>query len=65
LLSLFLFDLLHSIFRNDDGAQPHENIGTITIYKNGFQIGKGEFRDTKDPKNVKYLEEIKEGYVFN
>lgn len=34
---------------------------TITIYKNGFKIGNGEFRPDTDPTNKKFLEELKAG----
>ena len=35
----------------------------ITLYSNGFILGNGEFRDTKDPKNQKTLDELKKGEV--
>ena len=37
----------------------------IILWGNGFQVGgdDGEFRAIGDPKNDKFLEELKEGYV--
>lgn len=35
----------------------------ITIYKNGFQVGNGEFRPLTDKKNVGFLEDLKEGHI--
>lgn len=38
-------------------------MGLLTLYSNGFIIGNGEFRDTKDPKNQKLLADLKKGEV--
>lgn len=46
------------------GPAPDANIGTINIYANGFKIGDdGEFRETKEPKNQAFLDELKNGNV--
>lgn len=33
----------------------------ITLYRNGFRIGDGEFRDLADPNNAAFLQAIKRG----
>lgn len=59
-LSLSLF--FHSL---SSGAPPSgatdRNVGLLTLYANGFIIGNGEFRDTKDPKNQRMLADLKKG----
>jgi len=39
------------------------NLGIITLYKNGFKVGDGEFRDKKDPENAKFIKELQRGFV--
>jgi len=39
------------------------NLGIITLYKNGFKLGNGEFRDKKEPQNAKFIKELQKGYV--
>lgn len=61
-------DLTDQILRaaraNPDANKPHSQIDCpITIYKNGFQVGNGEFRPLTDPKNVAFLEQLKDGDV--
>jgi len=45
-----------------DQAQDR-NIGVITLYSNGFIIGDGAFRDTKEPKNAAFLAQLRNGEV--
>ena len=37
----------------------------ISIYKNGFILDGGEFRNKDDPANKKFLQEIERGYIPN
>jgi hypothetical protein len=44
-------------------AAPEANIGHICLYKNGFIIGDGEFRDVSDAKNKAFLQALQGGDV--
>jgi len=44
-------------------AVHDKNLCLITIYSNGFQVGSGPFRDTKDAKNQQFLTDLKKGVV--
>lgn len=35
----------------------------ITLWKNGFQVDDGEFRDYNSPENKKFMADLNEGYV--
>lgn len=35
----------------------------LTVYKNGFQIDDGKFRDIVDPVNKKFMDEVEKGYI--
>ena len=37
----------------------------LVIYKNGFILDDGEFRNKKEPENQKFLHEIEKGYIPN
>jgi len=39
------------------------SVGTITLYANGFILGEGEFRDSKDAKNAGFLKALMAGDV--
>lgn len=61
-------DLMDSLIKsaraNAEGGKEAMRTGVlITIYKNGFQVAGGEFRDLKVPENVKYLEALNDGEV--
>jgi len=51
--------------RGQQGSRDAEDrqLGVITLYANGFQIGQGPFRDAKEPRNAQFLKELKEGFV--
>jgi hypothetical protein len=50
--------------RSQGNPAPHDGPTIrITLYKNGFVVGDGEFQSLDDPENVKALKELKEGYV--
>ncbi|CEM06950.1 unnamed protein product [Vitrella brassicaformis CCMP3155] len=35
----------------------------VTVYKNGFTIDDGDFRDAADPQNAKFIEELRKGFA--
>ena len=35
----------------------------LKLYKNGFILDDGEFRDIKDPVNKKFMDEVEKGYI--
>lgn len=35
----------------------------LTVYKNGFQIDDGEFRDISVPENKKFMDEVEKGFI--
>ena len=35
----------------------------LKLYKNGFILDDGEFRDIKEPVNKKFMEEVEKGYI--
>ena len=35
----------------------------LTLYKNGFIIDDGEFRNKNDPANKKFMEDVEKGYI--
>ena len=37
----------------------------LTIYKNGFILDNGEFRNKDEPQNKKFIQEIEKGYIPN
>jgi len=47
----------------DTSPARDRNIGIITLYKNGFRIGEGEFRDSKSPENQRFVQSLKNGDV--
>jgi len=47
---------------SDKSGAEDRNIGTITVYKNGLVIG-NDFRDSSDPKNAAFLQDLKKGVV--
>jgi len=44
-------------------AVHDKNLCLITVYSNGFQVGKGPFRDSKEAKNQQFLTDLKRGVV--
>lgn len=45
----------------EQGDAQDRNVGLITVYKNGFVIGDGEFRDKKEPKNAAFIQALLRG----
>ena len=35
----------------------------LKVYKNGFILNDGEFRDIKEPSNKKFMEDVEKGYI--
>lgn len=35
----------------------------LTVYKNGFTIDDGTFRNKADPDNKKFMEEVEKGFI--
>lgn len=61
---------LQDIIRNasqagapDPSGAGDRNIGIITIYANGFQLGEEEFQDASDPANAAAIKDLKSGNV--
>lgn len=44
------------------GAPP-EDATKVTLYRNGFTVNNGPFRDAEDPENAKFLSTLSDGYV--
>jgi len=49
--------------QQDSREAEDRQLGVITLYANGFQIGQGAFRDVKEAQNAQFLKDLKEGYV--
>jgi hypothetical protein len=45
------------------GGVPPESMRKITLFKNGFKVDDGEFRDLSNEENRKFVETINEGFV--
>lgn len=46
-----------------EGYDKSENKIQLTVYKNGFKIDDGQFRDIKEQENKKFMEEIEKGFI--
>jgi UBX domain-containing protein 1 len=46
-----------------EGFDKTQNKMKLTVYKNGFQIDDGVFRDISVPENKKFMDEIEKGYI--
>lgn len=42
--------------------KPKETI-KLTVWKNGFQVDDGEFRDLNDEENKQFMSEVDKGYI--
>ena len=52
-------------YDNKDEYAQTKNKLKLKLYKNGFIINDGEFRDIKDPDNKKFMNEVEKGYIPN
>jgi len=46
-----------------EGPPSDEEMNTITIYSNGFTLNDGPLRETANPENQAFLDELLKGYV--
>ena len=44
-------------------AAPSEDTIKITLYRNGFTINDGPFRDAEEPESKKFLATLSDGYI--
>jgi len=48
---------------NKNEFEKTDNKIKLTVYKNGFRIDNGEFRDISLPENQKFMKEVEKGYI--
>jgi len=60
-------DWLKNMKKHSDKSkfEKTKNKLKLTVYKNGFRIEDGEFRNKNEPQNKKFMEEIEKGYIPN
>ncbi len=46
-----------------EGFDKTQNKIKLTVYKNGFKIDDGLFRDSSIPENKKFMDEVEKGYI--
>ena len=51
--------------RNKDKYDKTKKKLKLAIYKNGFILDNGEFRNKNDPANKKFIQDIEKGYIPN
>lgn len=47
----------------DDKEEKVDNKIKLTVWRNGFQIDDGEFRDLSNEENIKFMDEVNKGYI--
>jgi UBX domain-containing protein 1 len=52
-------------YDNKEKFAKTKNKLKLALYKNGFIIDDGEFRNKKEPANKKFMEEVEKGYIPN
>jgi UBX domain-containing protein 1 len=52
-------------YDNKEKFAKTKNKLKLSLYKNGFIIDDGEFRNKKEPANKKFMEEVEKGYIPN
>jgi UBX domain-containing protein 1 len=52
-------------YDNKEKFEKTKNKLKLSLYKNGFIIDNGEFRNKNEPANKKFMEEIEKGYIPN
>ena len=52
-------------YDNKEKFDKTKNKLKLAIYKNGFILEDGPFRDKKDPVNKKFMDDIEKGYIPN
>ena len=58
-------DWLNKVKKHDNKEQydKTKNKLKLKLYKNGFILNDGEFRDIKDPLNKKFMDDVEKGYI--
>lgn len=59
-------DFIDKLRRNPNDKEGFEKIKDkikLTVYKNGFQVDDGPFRDVNEPNNKKFMAEVEKGYI--
>ena len=52
-------------FEDKEKYDKKKNKLKLQVYKNGFILDNGEFRDKNEPQNKKFMQEIEKGYIPN
>ena len=52
-------------YDNKERFDKTKNKLKLSLYKNGFILDNGEFRNKSEPANKKFMEEIEKGYIPN
>jgi UBX domain-containing protein 1 len=52
-------------YDNKEKFEKTKNKLKLSLYKNGFILDNGEFRNKNEPANKKFMEEIEKGYIPN
>ena len=52
-------------YDNKEKFDKTKNKLKLSLYKNGFILDNGEFRNKSEPANKKFMEEIEKGYIPN
>ena len=52
-------------YDNKEKFEKTKNKLKLSLYKNGFILDNGEFRNKSEPANKKFMEEIEKGYIPN
>lgn len=47
----------------DSNNSKNKNKLKLTVWKNGFQVDDGPFRDLSEPENQKFMEEVNQNYI--
>jgi UBX domain-containing protein 1 len=59
-------DWVNKVAKNPNDKEAYdktENKIKLTVWKNGFQIDDGLFRDVSIPENKKFMDEVEKGYI--
>jgi hypothetical protein len=49
--------------KEPSGGPPPEGMRKITLYRNGFTIDDGPFRDLESPENKQFIASLSDGYI--
>jgi UBX domain-containing protein 1 len=48
--------------KDDKQNAPKDKV-TLKVYKNGFIMDNGPFRNINDPENKKFMDEVEKGFI--